>query len=58
MYGASTFSAGQELPDLAALALMKVASLDEAAAWISAYSSWETRWDTFLKHRTYQGIHH
>ena len=44
--------AGQELRALA-LALMNVTCLEEAIAWISAYSSWEARWETFMKQRTY-----
>lgn len=49
--------AGQELRALVG-ALMKVTCLDEAAAWMSAYSSWEARWDEFLKHRTYADTDH
>lgn len=37
---------------------MDLTCLDEAATRISAYSSWESRWETFLKHRTYANTHH
>lgn len=38
-------------------ALMKVADLNQARSWIIEYSQWETRWDQFLKHRSYPGSH-
>lgn len=38
-------------------ALMKVEDLDQARAWIIAYAAWETRWDEFLKHRSYPSTH-
>ena len=34
-------------------ALTPISSLDEAAAWIAAFTTWEARWHSFLKHRTY-----
>lgn len=34
-------------------ALSKVSTLDEAATWTASFVSWEARWQTFLKHRTY-----
>lgn len=34
-------------------ALMNVHSLDQAAAWMGEYATWEARWDEFLRHRTY-----
>lgn len=33
--------------------LMNVHDLDAAAEWMVNYARWETRWDEFLKHRTY-----
>lgn len=33
--------------------LMRVKDLDAAAAWMGAYGSWEAKWETFLKQRTY-----
>src|SRR5699024_7560855 len=33
--------------------LSKVTTLDEAATWTASFATWEARWDTFLKHRTY-----
>ena len=33
--------------------LPKVTTLTEAARWIAAFTSWEARWESFLKHRTY-----
>ena len=48
--------AGKQLRALTR-ALMKVEDLDQARAWIVAYSEWETRWDQFLKHRSYPGAH-
>ncbi|WP_209323989.1 IS1249 family transposase [Brevibacterium renqingii] len=32
--------------------LPKVTSLDEAARWMAAFTSWEAQWESFLKHRT------
>lgn len=34
-------------------ALMKVQDLDQAAAWMGAYASWEAEWDQFLRQRTF-----
>ncbi|WP_131259988.1 hypothetical protein [Brevibacterium aurantiacum] len=34
-------------------ALMDVRALDKAAAWTAAFASWEAKWQSFLKHRTY-----
>ena len=34
-------------------ALPKIHTLDEAAAWMAAFASWEAEWESFLKHRTY-----
>lgn len=34
-------------------ALMKVRNPDQAIMWLQAYSEWEQRWDSFLRHRTY-----
>lgn len=53
---APRLDAGRELLTLTT-ALMRVRTLDDAAAWMSAYATWETRWDAFLKHRTYAGNH-
>ncbi len=33
--------------------LMTVQDLDAAAAWMGAYASWEAKWESFLKQRTY-----
>ena len=33
--------------------LMRVDNLDAAAAWMGSYASWEARWESFLKQRTY-----
>lgn len=38
-------------------ALMKVDNIDQARAWIVEYAAWESRWDHFLKHRSYPGTH-
>lgn len=43
--------AGKEILELTK-ALMRVDNLDQASAWISEYTEWEARWDTFLKHRS------
>jgi hypothetical protein len=32
--------------------LSKVTSIDEAARWMAAFTSWEAKWESFLKHRT------
>src|SRR5699024_2945526 len=32
--------------------LSKVTSIDEAARWKAAFTSWEAKWESFLKHRT------
>lgn len=45
-------AAGQEILGLTR-ELMKVRDLDDAAAWMGAYASWEAKWETFLKQRTY-----
>nr|WP_274617657.1 IS1249 family transposase [Nesterenkonia sp. AY15] len=44
--------AGQEILALTR-DLMAVRDLDAAAAWTGAYASWEARWASFLKQRTY-----
>lgn len=44
--------AGKELLALAK-ALTHVTTLDEAASWTGEFASWEARWESFLKHRTY-----
>jgi hypothetical protein len=44
--------AGKELLALAK-ALTHVTDLDEAASWMGEFASWEARWESFLKHRTY-----
>jgi hypothetical protein len=44
--------ANKELLDLFK-ALSKVTGLDEAAKWMAAFTSWEARWEAFLKHRTH-----
>ena len=44
--------AGQEILALTR-DLMRVIDLDAAAVWIGAYASWEARWESFLKQRTY-----
>ncbi|GAB3179770.1 hypothetical protein GCM10027060_08110 [Nesterenkonia halophila] len=44
--------AGQEVLALAR-EFMRVQELDAAAAWLGSYASWETRWSSFLKERTY-----
>lgn len=49
--------AGRELLTLTR-ALMDVRTLDQAAAWMGTYATWEARWDQFLRHRTYAGKHH
>ena len=33
--------------------LMRVQDLDAAAAWMGSYASWEAKWESFLKQRTY-----
>ncbi|WP_328821739.1 IS1249 family transposase [Nesterenkonia haasae] len=33
--------------------LMQVRDLDAAASWMGSYASWEARWESFLKQRTY-----
>lgn len=38
-------------------ALMKIDNLDQARLWIVEYMAWETRWDGFLKHRSYPSAH-
>jgi hypothetical protein len=43
--------AGKEILALTK-ALMNVRTLEEATAWISEYTAWEARWDTFLKQRS------
>lgn len=48
--------AGKQLRALTR-ALMKVTDLDQARAWIVEYLAWETRWDQFLKHRSYPSTH-
>lgn len=48
--------AGQELSALTN-ALMTVSTPAQARAWLAQYTAWETRWDTFLKHRSYAGNH-
>lgn len=53
---APRLEAGRELLALTT-ALMRVHTLDEAAAWMGAYAKWESRWESFLKHRTYAGSH-
>lgn len=35
--------------------LMKISTPLQAAAWLVAYYQWETRWETYLKERTYLG---
>ena len=32
---------------------MRVQDLDAAAAWMGSYASWEAKWESFLKQRTY-----
>lgn len=54
---APRLDAGKELLALTR-ALMRVSDLDQAAAWMGEYATWEARWDTFLRHRTYPGKHH
>lgn len=44
--------AGKELLALAK-ALTHITDLDEAASWTCEFASWEARWESFLKHRTY-----
>ena len=34
-------------------ALSGVKDLDQAAAWMGQYATWEAKWDTFLKQRSY-----
>lgn len=34
-------------------ALTPITNLDEAAAWTAAFTSWEAKWERFLKHRSY-----
>ena len=34
-------------------ALMEVKNLDQAAAWLGRYATWDAAWDQFLRHRTY-----
>ncbi len=48
--------AGKQLRALTQ-ALMRVADLDQGRAWIVEYAAWETRWDGFLKHRSYPSTH-
>src|SRR5699024_2954980 len=44
-------SANKELLGLFKM-LSKVTSIDEAARWMAAFTSWEAKWESFLKHRT------
>lgn len=44
--------AGREILELTR-DLMRVDSLDDAANWMAAYASWESRWASFLTERTY-----
>jgi hypothetical protein len=44
--------AGREILALTK-ALMKISDLDQAAAWLGAYADWESRFDEFLRERTY-----
>ncbi|GAA3076798.1 transposase [Nesterenkonia aethiopica] len=44
--------AGQEILVLTR-DLMRVQDLDAAATWMGAYTSWEARWESSLKQRTY-----
>jgi Transposase, Mutator family len=44
--------AGKELLALTK-ALTEVKDLDLAAAWMGEFASWQARWESFLKHRTY-----
>ncbi len=44
--------AGQEILELTK-GLMQVWDLDAAAKWMGAYASWEAKWESFLKQRTY-----
>ena len=48
--------AGREILTLTK-ALMTVADLDQAVAWLTEYAAWENRWDHFLRHRTYPRAH-
>lgn len=48
--------AGKQLRTLTK-ALMKVADIDQARAWVVEYLAWEGRWDQFLKHRSYPSSH-
>lgn len=34
-------------------AITPISTLDEAAAWTAQFTTWEARWHSFLKHRTY-----
>lgn len=38
-------------------ALMKITNPIQAATWLVQYHQWETRWEEFLKERTYAGKH-
>ncbi|MGW0018034.1 IS1249 family transposase [Rhodococcus sp. NPDC003382] len=48
--------AGREILALTR-ALMNVRGIDQAVLWLQAYAAWETRWDSFLRHRTYAKTH-
>ena len=48
--------AGREILTLTR-ALMNVRDIDQAVLWLQAYAAWESRWDNFLRHRTYAKTH-